>query len=182
MPIPPELVAIPRWRIAEFGVAEDGRLFRSERGRSRRPRTTGSTYYRVREDARRLALTPEQVASPLAARPYDLRHAAVSTWLNGGVAPTEVAERAGRSVETLLKRYAKCLDDERERDNRLIEAAPAEDGRRDGEAAQRHVPPAHGWATTGPQTAIDNEIGRDPVGPGSRPTFRRLRRSAPCSC
>jgi hypothetical protein len=28
--------------------------------------------------ARTLALTPEQVASPLAARPYDLRHAAVS--------------------------------------------------------------------------------------------------------
>jgi integrase len=32
VPIPPELVAILRWHIDEFGVAEDGRLFRSERG------------------------------------------------------------------------------------------------------------------------------------------------------
>ena len=36
--------------------------------------------------------------------------AAVSTWLNGGVPPTQVAEWAGHSVEILLKIYAKCLD------------------------------------------------------------------------
>ena len=42
--------------------------------------------------------------------PYDLRHAAVSTWLNGGVPPTTVAEWAGHSVEVLLRIYAKCLD------------------------------------------------------------------------
>lgn len=30
----------------------------------------------------------KRAASPLARRPYDLRHAAVSTWLNGGVPPT----------------------------------------------------------------------------------------------
>jgi integrase len=41
---------------------------------------------------------------------YDLRHAAVSTWLNGGVPPTTVAEWAGHSVEVLLRIYAKCLD------------------------------------------------------------------------
>jgi integrase len=49
-------------------------------------------------------------ASPLARTPYDLRRAAVSTWLNGGVPPTTVAEWAGHSVEILLKIYAKCLD------------------------------------------------------------------------
>jgi integrase len=49
-------------------------------------------------------------ASPLAGTPYDLRHAAVSTWLNGGVPPTQVAEWAGHAVEILLKIYAKCLD------------------------------------------------------------------------
>jgi integrase len=42
--------------------------------------------------------------------PYGLRHAAVSTWLNGGVPPTVVAEWAGHSVEVLLRIYAKCLD------------------------------------------------------------------------
>jgi hypothetical protein len=46
----------------------------------------------------------------LAGTPYDLRHAAVSTWLNGGVLPAEVAQWAGHSVEVLLKIYAKCLD------------------------------------------------------------------------
>jgi len=46
----------------------------------------------------------------LAATPYDLRHAAVSTWLNGGVPPTQVAEWAGQSVEVLLRIDAKCLD------------------------------------------------------------------------
>ncbi|WP_211246475.1 hypothetical protein [Amycolatopsis taiwanensis] len=49
-------------------------------------------------------------ATPLATRPYDLRHAAVSTWLNGGVPPTKVAEWAGRSVDVLLQVHAKCLD------------------------------------------------------------------------
>lgn len=55
-------------------------------------------------------LTKEAAATPLAKRPYDLRHAAVSTWLNGGVPPTQVAEWAGHSVEVLLSVYAKCLD------------------------------------------------------------------------
>jgi hypothetical protein len=33
--------------------------------------------------------------------PYDLRHACLSTWLNGGVYPTQVAEWAGYSVDVL---------------------------------------------------------------------------------
>lgn len=51
---------------------------------------------------------PEEQLSPLA-RPHDLRHAAVSTWLNGGVEPTRVAEWAGHSVAVLLRVYAKCI-------------------------------------------------------------------------
>lgn len=54
--------------------------------------------------------TEEVAATAQARTPYDLRHAAVSTWLNGGVPPTTVAEWAGHSVEVLLKIYAKCLD------------------------------------------------------------------------
>jgi integrase len=73
--------------------------------------------------ARTLALTPEQVASPLAGRPYDLRHAAVSLWLNAGVPATEVAERAGHSVQVLLRVYAKCLDDGEAVANMRIDAA-----------------------------------------------------------
>ena len=48
-------------------------------------------------------------ASPLARRPYDLRHACLSTWLNGGVYPTQVAEWAGHGVDVLLRIYAKCV-------------------------------------------------------------------------
>jgi hypothetical protein len=35
------------------------------------------------------------------------RPAAVSTWLNGGIPPTDVAAWAGQSVEVLLRIYAK---------------------------------------------------------------------------
>ncbi|MFC7589723.1 tyrosine-type recombinase/integrase [Nonomuraea antimicrobica] len=119
VPIPPELVRILRAHIEEFDGAPDGRLFRNERGNV----LGASTYSRAWEEARRFALTPQQVTSPLAGRPYDLRHAALSTWLNAGVDATVAAERAGNSVEVLLKRYAKCLDGRDGQINRRIEAA-----------------------------------------------------------
>ncbi|MDN3254906.1 tyrosine-type recombinase/integrase [Streptomyces sp. MA25(2023)] len=117
VPIPPQLVTILRQHLDTFGTAEDGRLFTNERGGV----VGSSTYYRVWQEARALALPPAAVASPLAARPYDLRHSALSTWLNSGVDPTEVAERAGNSVEVLLSRYAKCIDGRQEIANRKIE-------------------------------------------------------------
>ncbi|RBQ18370.1 site-specific integrase [Spongiactinospora rosea] len=119
VPIPPELVRILRAHLEEFGTAPDGRLFRNERGGV----LGASTYSRAWEEARYFALSPQQVNSPLAGKPYDLRHAALSTWLNGGVDATLVAERAGNSVEVLLKRYARCLDGRQEESNRKIEAA-----------------------------------------------------------
>jgi integrase len=106
VPCPPELTRILHDHLKRFGTDSDGRLFRGERGDP----LAGVTYVRLWDRARKRALDPEQYASPLARRPYDLRHAAVSTWLNGGVAPTQVAEWAGHSVEVLLRTYAKCLD------------------------------------------------------------------------
>jgi hypothetical protein len=64
----------------------------------------------VRAEARKAALTGAQYRSPLGRRPYDLRHAAVSLWLNSGVPATEVARRAGHGVAVLLKIYAHCID------------------------------------------------------------------------
>lgn len=119
VPIPPPLVGYLFRHLVRFGVAADGRLFRSKRGNP----VAGSTYTRVWEEARTLALTPPQADSPLAVRPYDLRHAAVSLWLNTGVPAPKVAERAGHSVDVLLKIYAKCLDGEDEAVNRRIDAA-----------------------------------------------------------
>lgn len=69
------------------------------------------------------ALSKAQAASPLARRPYDLRHAAVSLWLNAGVPATQVAEWAGHSVNVLLRVYAKCLDGQDAAARRRIEAA-----------------------------------------------------------
>jgi integrase len=117
VPVPPQLVAMLRQHIDRFGVAEDGRLFRSERGNP----VGSSTYFRVWDEARHLALPPTKADSPLARRPYDLRHAAVSLWLNAGVPATEVAERAGHSVDVLLKRYAKCIDGQAAIINRRID-------------------------------------------------------------
>ncbi|GLK07159.1 hypothetical protein GCM10017600_05640 [Streptosporangium carneum] len=121
VPIPPELVAILREHLDEFGAHEDGRLFRTSRGGV----ISIGTYCETWKAARLLALTPEQQVSPLAARPYDLRHAAVSLWLNAGVAAPDVAERAGHGVDVLLRVYAKCIDGGVEVANRRIEDALA---------------------------------------------------------
>ncbi|MDN3356113.1 tyrosine-type recombinase/integrase [Actinomadura sp. DC4] len=119
VPIPPRLVAILRAHIEEFGTAKDGRLFQTERGK-----IVGSTTYgRIWADARTYGLSPDRVDSPLARRPYDLRHAAVSLWLNSGVPATEVAERAGHSVDVLLKVYAKCIEGQKDMINDRIQDA-----------------------------------------------------------
>ncbi|MFB6396718.1 tyrosine-type recombinase/integrase [Polymorphospora lycopeni] len=106
-PCPPELTAIINAHIELFGYGPNGRLFIGERNKEDLPK---GTINRVWRDARRAVLVPEVATSPLAATPYDLRHAAVSTWLNEGVPATQVAEWAGQSVEVLLRIYAKCLD------------------------------------------------------------------------
>lgn len=118
VPIPPVLVAILREHLVEFGTAPDGRLFSAVKtGRA----VGGSVYTRVWQEAREIGLSPEQGASSLARRPYDLRHAALSSWLNAGVPPTDVAERAGHSVKVLLAVYAKCVDGQRDSYNARID-------------------------------------------------------------
>lgn len=97
---------ILRAHLEEFGAADDGRLFRSARGGMIATKSYCETWQR----ARTLGLSPEQLDSPLAGRPYDLRHAAVSLWLNAGVSAPDVAERAGHGVDVLLRVYAKCID------------------------------------------------------------------------
>jgi integrase len=77
----------------------------------------------VWDRARLAALSDAEYASPLAKRPYDLRHACVSTWLNGGVPVTQVAEWAGHSVEVLLRVYAKCIEGQDAEAKRRIEVA-----------------------------------------------------------
>ncbi len=115
----PDLVNLLRWHVTAYGVAADGRLFRTRRGGL--VQDTG--YGEVWAEARTRALTPAQRASLLAKRPYDLRHATVSTWLSSGVEPQEVAARAGHSVAVLFRVYAKCLDGGAATANARIERA-----------------------------------------------------------
>lgn len=119
VPIPPVLVRHLRDHIAEFGATADGRLFRNERGGI----LGTTTYSRAWEEARCLALAPPKVASPLAGRPYDLRHAAITLWLNSGVPVAEVARRVGNSIEVIHRRYQGCVDDQEGAINMRIQAA-----------------------------------------------------------
>ncbi|GAA4209908.1 tyrosine-type recombinase/integrase [Actinocatenispora rupis] len=119
VPIPPDLVRLLQAHLDTFGTTEDGRLFRAARGGY----LSEAQYGRIWKRARAAALSEEQTASPLVGRPYDLRHAAVSVWLNGGVPAPEVARRVGHGVAVLLKVYAGCIDGEEETVNRRIEQA-----------------------------------------------------------
>ncbi|MFD8562131.1 tyrosine-type recombinase/integrase [Streptosporangium canum] len=124
VPVPPMLVRILRAHLAApYGRTADGRLFSGVRGGE----LPSITYRRVWAKARRGALAPEETDSPLARRVYDLRHACVSTWLNAGVPPTQVAEWAGHSVEVLLRTYAKCIVGQDEAAKRRIADALKEE-------------------------------------------------------
>jgi integrase len=115
VPCPPELVALLRAHLKEPGPAPDGRLFYGPYGGT----ITSETYNDVWERARQVALTPAEQGSPLARRPYDLRHTAVSGWLASGVDSALVAAWAGHSVAVLHRVYVHVVkgrdDDARRR-------------------------------------------------------------------
>jgi integrase len=123
VPTHPELTRLLRQHVSIFAADPDGRLFGGVRGGE----LPTITYRRAWTKARQTALTPAEQASPLAKRPYDLRHACLSTWLNGGVYPTQVAEWAGHSVDVLLRIYAKCVVGQDELAKRRISEALRQD-------------------------------------------------------
>ena len=130
VPAHPELVVALQRHLSTFGVGAEDRLFVTRTGRGGRPiarpfvrPVSSASTSRVLRMARAAAFTPEQVASPLARRPYDLRHACLSTWLAAGVPPTQVAAWAGHSVTVLLGVYAHALDDQEGLSKRRIAAA-----------------------------------------------------------
>ncbi|GAA1762329.1 site-specific integrase [Luedemannella helvata] len=133
VPASPALCEMLDWHLTKYGAGPGGRLFVTRRGPrgifvtpKARP-VPNNTYTTVWRRARRKALTAAQVASPLAKRPYDLRHAAVSLWLNAGVPPKQVADWAGNSVHVLLRVYASCIDGQEDAARRRIEEAQRED-------------------------------------------------------
>jgi integrase len=123
VPIHPELTKLLRGHLENFEPDSDGRLFSGIRGGE----LPTITYRRAWGRARQVALTAAEQASPLARRPYDLRHACLSTWLNGGVYPTQVAEWAGHGVDVPLRIYAKCVEGQDELAKRRISEALRQD-------------------------------------------------------
>jgi integrase len=118
VPCPPDLVRLLRAHTDAYGVGLDGKLFRGTRGGAIKE----SLYTEVWQAARRRVLTPAQAASPLAARPYDLRHSCVSTWLAAGVDSAQIATWVGHSVAVLHRVYAHVLPGRDEIARRRIEA------------------------------------------------------------
>ncbi|MGO8960516.1 MAG: tyrosine-type recombinase/integrase [Streptosporangiaceae bacterium] len=124
VPIHPELVALLSQHLKKYPPGPDGRIFTGPRGGIFNDRA----YLAIFHKARAAAFTPSESASLLARRPYDLRHAAVSTWLNAGVPAAQVADWAGHSVDVLLRVYAKCISGQQHEAKRRIEVATRPSG------------------------------------------------------
>jgi integrase len=120
VPCPPELTALLNEHIERFGFGPDGRLFVGERNKTELPKGTINRAWRA---ARRAVFTPEVYASPLAATPYDLRHACISLWIVAGVDPATAAKWAGQSIEILFRIYAAWLSGQEKALRRNIEDA-----------------------------------------------------------
>jgi integrase len=131
VPIPPVLVRMLRDHIKEYGTSEDGRLFRAARG----GHLVSDDYGEIWQAARLAVLSESEAATPLAEVPYSLRHACVSFWLVSGVAPAEVARRAGHSIAVLYRFYAKVIHGSQDKTNRRIEDALNEAESDDTDAA-----------------------------------------------
>ena len=119
VPVHPELVTLLRDHMDEFGSRPGRRIFTGPRGGV----VAEWTYLEVFHEARKEALSDADAATPLMSRPYDLRHAAVSTWLNAGVPAAQVAEWAGHSTDVLLRVYVKCIAGQQGEAKRRIEDA-----------------------------------------------------------
>jgi integrase len=116
VPIHPDLVKLLRDHTAEFGYGPGGRIFSLPRGGT----VTNTAYLVIFHKARTTAFTEAEAKSLVAQRPYDLRHACVSTWLNATGDPAQVAEWAGQSVNVLMQTYAKCVSGQQEANKKRI--------------------------------------------------------------
>lgn len=135
VPLPPPLVKLLREHLDSFESGPGGWLFVSRVGKFGRPMPAAlsrpvplAAVERAFKTAREAAFTEAERRSPLARRPYDLRHAAVSTWLAAGVPPTIVAQWAGHGVDVLLKVYAHAVDGQAAIAMKRIEEALDDDG------------------------------------------------------
>jgi integrase len=116
-PITPPLAEILQRHLETYGTSPGGRLFVGPRGGP----VKESVYTDVWQAARRRVLGDDADTSPLARRPYDLRHSCVSTWLAGQVDSAQIAAWVGHSVAVLHRVYAHVIPGRDEIARRRIE-------------------------------------------------------------
>ncbi len=181
VPIPPVLVAMLCHHLGDHGTTADGRLFRGARGGM----LSESVYGRIWHAARRAALGPDLAATALARRPYDLRHAALSLWLNASGAPAEVAARAGNSARVLHEVYLHCTDGHEDTVSQRIEDALGADA---SVASSSQCAKASGYTHRRPHPRPCPLSVREPV-PGPThsprppgPASPQYRAQAPAAC
>ena len=162
VPVHPELVTLLRDHLERFGTGPGDRVFAGPRGGI----IAEWSYLKVFHAAREEALAETEAQSPLMGRPYDLRHAAVSTWLNAGVPAAQVAEWAGHSTDVLLRVYVKCIAGQQGEAKRRIEDAMREP---EPAPARQHRP---GTAARGRTRVMTRE-------PASGQTLARIWHSHP---
>lgn len=104
-PVHPALVVVFRALVARDELKPGDLLFPGEKGGL----LAGSVYRRAWAKAREAVLPEHEFKSPVGRRVYDLRHTCLTTWLNNGIPPAQVAEWAGNSVPALLSTYARCI-------------------------------------------------------------------------
>lgn len=114
VPLPPDVVTMLLAHIDQW-PSDDGLVFTNNKGRSVTPENYGKVWNRAKS---RLWREDHHLSSTT---PYDLRHAAATSMLRAGVAPSEVARRLGHSVDVLLRVYAGVSLDESDRANRAID-------------------------------------------------------------
>ncbi|MFC9395007.1 tyrosine-type recombinase/integrase [Streptomyces sp. NPDC057027] len=105
VPVHPALVATLCSLVARDELKPGDLLFPGEKGGL----LAGSVYRRAWAKAREAVLPDHEFKSPVGKRVYDLRHTCLTTWLNNGIPPAQVAEWAGNSVPVLLSTYARCI-------------------------------------------------------------------------
>ncbi|MDT0342817.1 tyrosine-type recombinase/integrase [Streptomyces litchfieldiae] len=145
VPCHPALVKILREHVERKRLKPGDLLFQGENGGA----LAGSVIRRAWTAARKSELTEAEFDSPLGRRVYDLRHTCLTTWLNNGVPPAQVAEWAGNSVPVLLAAYTRCLSGQLKDLQKRIEAAqdltslePAEGAAQENFSVYSPQPPA----------------------------------------
>jgi integrase len=121
VPCHPRLVRLLRTHLDEFATGPRGHLFRGARGGP----LPDSTYTTIWAHARGAVLGNDPTTAAMAVRPYDLRHACLTTWLNATSDPARVAAWAGHSLDVLLRVYTGCITGRDDQAKQRIERALA---------------------------------------------------------